>query len=201
MERRLGDTLALGKHDADALAAREQALALDGSDLSLRRTVERSRTGKEVLADYAIDGRKALKAFDARGSNVEGSSVLVVDAAATGPLPMARWWTAIHIVQKALDQARCPGGRGQRSPGRAGARAADHEGGRHGARAREHRGKDTVSLPGVRVGDDVELEYLLAHPARARRSPGFTASAFYSRWPACRTTGPRTRSWRRKARG
>ena len=39
--------------------------------------------------------------------------------------------------------------------------------------------KDTVSLPGVGVGDAVELEYLLAHPARRAASPGWTAGAFY----------------------
>src|SRR6185369_3316069 len=39
--------------------------------------------------------------------------------------------------------------------------------------------KDTVSLPGVGVGDSVELEYLLAHPSRRAASPGWTAGAFY----------------------
>src|SRR5262249_1925523 len=39
--------------------------------------------------------------------------------------------------------------------------------------------KDTVSLPGVGVGDAVEFEYLLAHAARRAASPGWTAGAFY----------------------
>ncbi|HLL52101.1 MAG TPA: hypothetical protein VK447_01060, partial [Myxococcaceae bacterium] len=40
-------------------------------------------------------------------------------------------------------------------------------------------GKDTVSLPGVQIGDFIEYEYLLAHPPRGPIQPGFTASNFY----------------------
>jgi hypothetical protein len=39
--------------------------------------------------------------------------------------------------------------------------------------------KDTVSMPGVGVGDAVEQEYLLAHASRRAASPGWTAGAFY----------------------
>src|SRR5207237_327810 len=40
-------------------------------------------------------------------------------------------------------------------------------------------GKDTVSLPGVEVGDFVEYEYLLAHGPRGPAQPGFTSASFY----------------------
>lgn len=52
-------------------------------------------------------------------------------------------------------------------------------------------GKDGVSLPGVQVGDMVEYEYLLAHPARGPGQPGFTSANFYfqiARQPNSRST-------------
>ena len=134
--KRLGDTLALGKHDAEALAAREQALALDGSDLSLRRTVERSRTGKEILADYAIDGREGAEGLRRAGKQRRGLERAGVDAAATaglrrrldgGPRP--------HRGEGARPERDRARGGGPGPPGRAGAGAADAEGGRDGARA------------------------------------------------------------------
>ncbi|HZI09047.1 MAG TPA: DUF3857 domain-containing protein, partial [Myxococcus sp.] len=42
-------------------------------------------------------------------------------------------------------------------------------------------GKDTISLPGVQVGDYVEVEYLVAEASRGPAQPGFTASDFYFR--------------------
>src|SRR5262249_1884105 len=40
-------------------------------------------------------------------------------------------------------------------------------------------GKDSVSLPGVEVGDFIEYEYLLAHGPRGPAQPGFTSASFY----------------------
>ena len=177
--KRLGDTLALGKHDVEALAAREQALLLDGSDLSLRRTVERSKTGKEILADFAIDGRKALKAFDARGSNVEGSSVLVVDAAATRAFKDGSMVDRVHTVEKVLDQGAVARVAEVQVPQGAQVLALRTLKADGTVLEPETLDKDTVSLPGVGVGDAVELEYLLAHPSRRAASPGWTAGAFY----------------------
>ena len=177
--KRLGDTLALGKHDAEALAARERALALDGSDLSLRRTVERSKTGKEILADFAIDGRKSLKAFDARGSNVEGSSVLVVDAAATRAFADGSMVDRVHTVEKVLDQSAVARVAEVQVPQGAQVLALRTLKADGTVLEPESLDKDTVSLPGVGVGDAVDFEYLLAHPARRAASPGWTAGAFY----------------------
>ncbi len=199
--KRLGDTLALGKHPAEALDARERALTLDGSDLSLRRTVERARTGKEILAEFAIDGRKALKAFDARGSNVEGSSVLVVDAAATRAFADGSMVDRIHTVEKVLDQSAVARVAEVQVPQGAQVLALRTLKADGTVLEPESLDKDTVSLPGVGVGDAVEFEYLLSHPARRAASPGWTAGAFYFQVGGRRTTGRRTRSSRRAARG
>ena len=177
--KRLADALALGKHPAEALAARERALTLDGSDLPLRRMVERARTGKEILAGFAIDGRKALKAFDARGSNVEGSSVLVVDAAATRAFADGSMVDRIHTVEKVLDQSAVARVAEVQVPQGAQVLALRTLKADGTVLEPESLDKDTVSLPGVGVGDAVEFEYLLAHPARRAASPGWTAGAFY----------------------
>ena len=177
--KRLGELLALARQDTAALAARQRALELDGSDLSLRRMVERARTGKELLAEYAIDGRAALKAFDARGSNPEGSSVLVVDAAATRAYPDGSMVDRVHTVEKVLDQSAVARVAEVQLPQGAqvlSLRTLKADG---TVLEPESLDKDTVSLPGVGVGDAVESEYLLPHAARRAASPGWTAGAFY----------------------
>ncbi|MGZ3480216.1 MAG: hypothetical protein ACXU81_07685, partial [Myxococcaceae bacterium] len=196
--KRLGDTLALGKHDAEALAARQRALTLDGSDLSLRRMVERSRTGKEILAAFAIDGRAALKAFDQRGSNVDGSSVLVVDAAATQAFADGSTVDRIHTVEKVLDQSAVARVAEVQVPQGAQMLALRTLKADGTVLEPESLDKDTVSLPGVGVGDAVESEYLLAHPSRRAASPGWTAGAFYFQvagvaddWATYAVTAPR----------
>jgi len=141
--------------------------------------VERSKTGKEILADYAIDGRKALKAFDARGSNVEGSSVLVVDAAATRAFADGSMVDRVHTVEKVLDQSAIARVAEVQVPQGAQVLALRTLKADGTVLEPESLDKDTVSLPGVGVGDSVELEYLLAHPSRRAASPGWTAGAFY----------------------
>ena len=57
--KRMAELQSLAGDAKAALASREEALRIDGGDLSLRRSVERARTGKELLADQAVDGRAA----------------------------------------------------------------------------------------------------------------------------------------------
>jgi cellulose synthase operon protein C len=59
-------------------------------------------------------------------------------------------------------------------------------------------GKDTMSLPGVQVGDYVEYEYLQAHSPRGPSQPGFTSSSFYfqisrqpNNWSTYRVVAPK----------
>ena len=58
--KRLADVREFAGDRAQALSLREEALRLDGSDLPLRRMVERARTGKELLQERAIDGKEAI---------------------------------------------------------------------------------------------------------------------------------------------
>lgn len=178
--KRLADVREYAGQGAEALKLREQALKLDGSDLSLRRAVERAKSGRELLAAYAIDGKEALKAYEAAPVTGGSSAAYVLDAAAVQAYPDGSLVNRIHTIQKALEQSgvqdiaevNLPRGaqvlalRTLKSDGRV-------------LEPENFEGKDTVSLPGVQVGDSVEVEYLLAENDRGPAQPGFTASAFY----------------------
>jgi tetratricopeptide (TPR) repeat protein len=168
-----------GKSD-QALKTRELALELDGGDLTLRRTVERRRTGKEVLADQAIDGKRAIAEYEAQHGTEDAMAAYVLDAAAVRAYPDGSTVDRIHIVEKALDQSgiselaevNMPSGAQMLS-----IRTIKPDGTVLEPEAIE--GKDSLSLPGVQVGDYVEYEYLQAHPSQGPARPGFTLASFY----------------------
>src|SRR5262249_23476241 len=153
-----------------------------GSDLTLRRMVERARTGKELLAEFAIDGRAALKGFGARGAAPGGPSGLGGEGAAprghaggprVGPIPTLE--TGLHPGAGARGGGV---GEGEVAQG-AEVLVLGTLKGDGTVLEPESLDKDTVSMPGVGVGDAVEQEYLLAHSSRRAASPGWTAGAFY----------------------
>jgi tetratricopeptide (TPR) repeat protein len=176
----------------EALAWREAALLVDGADLSLRRLVERAKTGRELLDEYAISTEEALKSYEAAPGAEDATSTFVLDAAAIRVYPDGSMVDRVHIIQKALDQQGVQDIAEVQLP--AGAevltlRTLKPDGRRLEPESIE--GKDAVSLPGVQVGDLVEYEYLLAHPSRGPGQPGFTAGAFYfqiARQPNSRST-------------
>jgi tetratricopeptide (TPR) repeat protein len=169
-----------GKAEA-ALKAREQALEIDGSDLSLRRLAERARTGKELLADYAIDAKAAIALYEAQQRPPEeAAGAYVLDAAAVRAYPDGSTVDRIHIIQKVLDQSGVSDLAEVTIPNGAQVLAM---------RTRKPDGtvlepenleaKDSISMPGVEVGDYVEFEYLQAHPSRGPALKGFTSANFY----------------------
>ncbi|MFZ5467812.1 MAG: hypothetical protein ACOZIN_00125 [Myxococcota bacterium] len=178
--KRLADVHEFAGDKDKALALREAALALDGSDLALRRMVERARTGAEPLQPYAVDGREAIAAYEAQPGTEDATSTYVLDAATVRAYPDGSVLDRIHTVQKVLDQAGVQQVAEVDLP--AGAyvlklRTVKADGSVLEPESIE--GKDAISLPGVQVGDYVEAEYLLAHGARGPAQPGFTASSFY----------------------
>ena len=199
LAKRLAEVYDFAGSPALALALREEALCYDGGDLQLRRIVERAKAGKELLQDYAIDGRAAIKAYEAQAKGEEAPSAYVLDAAVVQAYPDGSTVDRIHTVQKALDQngvsevaeVNVP-------PGAAvlALRTLKADGTVLEPEAIE--GKDSVSLPGVQVGDYVELEYLQANAARGPAQPGFTSSAFYyqvarqpNHWSTYRVLAPK----------
>jgi hypothetical protein len=185
LQKTLGDVHELAGDKKAALAAREAALRLDGADLALRRA-------KELLEAYAISTDEALKSYEAAPGSEDATSTFVLDAAAIQVFPDGSMVDRVHIIQKALDQQGVQDVAEVQIP--AGAtvltlRTLKPDG---TSLEPEHiDGKETTSLPGVQVGDLVEYEYLLAHPARGPGQPGFTAAAFYfqiARQPNARST-------------
>ncbi|WP_163866376.1 tetratricopeptide repeat protein [Myxococcus eversor] len=177
--KRMADVREYAGQTAEALALREKALALEGDDLSLRRAVERAKTGKELLQEHAIDGREAMRAFDAEPVT-GGSAVFVLDAAAVRVYADGSIINRIHTIQRALEQSGVQEIAEVNVP--RGAQVLALRTVKADGRVLEPEnieGKDTVSLPGVQVGDSVEVEYLLAESPRGPAQPGFTASAFY----------------------
>jgi len=168
-----------GKRD-EALALREEALRLDGSDLSLRRAVHRAKTGKELLSEYAIDTKAALENYEKSRRAEETPYVYVLDAAAIQGFPDGSTVERIHVIQKAVEQTGVSEIAEVSIPGNAQLlllRTLKADGTM--LEPENIEGKDTISLPGVQVGDFVEFEYLVAHPSRGPLQPGFTASNFY----------------------
>ncbi len=180
--KHLGELQALVGDSKAALASRQAALVLDGGDLTLRRLVERQLTGKEVLQAHAEDGRAALKAYAAGAHDDEAPTVLVLDAAAIRAYPDGSMVDRIHTVQKVLDQSGIQDVAEVTLP--AGAQVLALRTLKADGKVLEPEtieGKETISMPGVAVGDAVEQEFLLAHPSRGPAVPGFTAGAFYFR--------------------
>lgn len=180
LPKRMGEVLALQGKDAEALKAREAALALEGGDLSLRRLVARAQTGKELLQDLAVDGMTAIRAYQAKAPHEDAASTLVLDAAATQAYADGSQVDRIHTITKVLDQSAVSDVAEVSLP--AGAQVLSLRTIKPDGRVLQPEqidGKDTISMPGVEPGDFVEQEFLLAHPARSPAVPGFAASNFY----------------------
>jgi len=180
LAKHLADVHELAGRDAEALAMRETALLLDGSDLQLRRAVHRAKTGQELLSEYAISTEEALKAYEAAPGNEEATAAFLLDAAAIRAYPDGSQVDRIHIIEKALDQSGVQEIAEVNLPEGAQVlklRTLKADGSVQEPESIEH--KETVSLPGVQVGDLIEYEYLLAHPPRGPSQPGFTSSSFY----------------------
>jgi tetratricopeptide (TPR) repeat protein len=180
LAKKLGDILELRGNGKEALAERERALRLDGGDLLLRRSVTRLRTGAEPLQDRAIDGAAAIKAHEESPGQEDTPLAYVLDAAAIEAFADGSMVDRIHIIQKALDQGGVPEVAEVAIPNGAhvlSLRTIKADGTVLEPESIEN--KETVSLPGVPVGDYVEYEYLMAHPTRGPGQPGFTASNFY----------------------
>lgn len=182
LPRRRADLLELAGDRAAARAERERALALDGSDLTLRRALA-LEDGTDVLASLALDGRQAIRAWEASSFRPASSSVLVLDGMAAEAYPDGAWTERIHQVAHLADprgverwgEVTLPSGaqvlslRTIKPDGRV--LEPDQTGGP----------KSSASLAGLEPGDFVEVEYLRSHRARGAALPGFSVDPFFFR--------------------
>jgi tetratricopeptide (TPR) repeat protein len=174
--KRLGDVRELAGDRAGARAARERALAADGSELALRRALA-LEDGREVLDELREDGGAAIEAYEQAGTAGDTSTALVLDASAQAFHPGGAVTDRTHQVIHVLDQrgvdkygeVRLPPGaelltlRTLKRDGK----VLEPDGG---------RAKGAISLAGLEPGDYVEVEYL-----RASRGAidGYAADPFY----------------------
>jgi cellulose synthase operon protein C len=168
-----------GKAD-QALRLRQQALTADGSDLALRRAVDRALTGKEPLEDYSVSGKSAIAAYEAQRGAEDAASAYVLDFAAVRAYPDGSMLDRIHIIQKALDQTGVQEIAEVNIPSGAhvlALRTIKPDG--TVLEPESFEDKESVSMPGVQIGDYVEQEFLEAHASRGPAEPGFTAANFY----------------------
>jgi tetratricopeptide (TPR) repeat protein len=168
-----------GRRDT-ALRLRERALAFSGGDLALRRAVHRARTGRELLEEHAVDGDEALARYREQPGSRDVRSVLVLDAAAVEAFADGSRVDRIHIIQRALSQDGVSQVAEVHLPAGAAVlqlRTIKQDG--TVLEPEDIEGKDSISMPGVEVGDYVQYEYLEAYAPRGPAQPGFAAPAFY----------------------
>jgi hypothetical protein len=176
------DQAELAGQAGQARALRERALRVDGSDLGLRRALA-LQDGTETLAEVALDGEAALRAYLADPPREAAGSALVLDAAAVEIHPGGAVTERVHQVirvlgQEAVDQygeLGAPAGaqlltlRTIKADGR----ILEPEGG---------EGKGSSSLSGLEPGDFVELEFLRSSRGHHARL-GVAADPFYFETP------------------
>jgi Tfp pilus assembly protein PilF len=183
IQKRLAEALELAGNVRGAREARRRALRLDGTDLQLRRAIA-SEDGTEVLAEYAEDGREAIRAYERSGMHPSTSSVLVLDAAAVETDAGGAVTERTHQVFKVLDQRGVERFGEVNLPPGAELLAVRTIKARGGTLEPEEAGeKHAISLPGLEPGDYVEWEFLRSHAGRGAAIPGFTADPFYFQLP------------------
>lgn len=183
LPRRRAELLEAAGDRAGAAAARERALSLEGGDLALRRLAARERGG-ELLADLARDGREAIRAFERSGKKFDTRAVVVLDHAAAEVYADGSAVQRIHSIVQVLDKRGIDEFAEVQLP--PGAEVLVLRTVKRDGRLLEPEsiaGKDSVSLPGLEVGDYVEAEYLVPVPARTPALPGWSLPAFFFRTP------------------
>ena len=148
------------------------------------------KTGKELLQDYAIDGKAAIAAYEAEHARRTPPPRTCWTRPPCRPSRTAPWSTAStpsrrrwsRTASQEIAEVTVPSGAQLLALRTIKADGTVLE-------PENIEGKDTISLPGVQVGDYVEVEYLLAESAaRAPRSRASPPPPSTSRSPTCRTT-------------
>lgn len=170
--------VAAGKEDL-AREARLRALEIDGSDLGLLRA-EAFERRKAILAERDPDAMEAIRAFEASRASYDAPAVILVDFVGIQVNPDGSQIERTHFLAKILDK------RGIELLGEA--RIPDE------AEILELRtikadgsilepepieAKDSISFPGLEVGDYVEYQYLRARGRRDAALPGWATPRFF----------------------
>lgn len=170
---------AQGEREA-ALAALNQAVALEPAALAGVRRIAPLVGGEAVLQKHRRDGMQAIAAFERSGRSYDAPQVLVFDYMAAEVQPDGSSIELIHTVQRAqsdeavneLAEVGVPEGARVLT-----LRVIKPDGRKLEADA--IAGKDTISLPGMAVGDYVELELLQYRDPPDAFPNGYVSERFY----------------------
>jgi cellulose synthase operon protein C len=176
----LAELETLARHDAAALQAQRAALFIDGDDVALRSTLSFRSTKKELLQEFSISTAEAIKDYDSSANPKGATSAYVLDSAVVQVFEDGSMVDRTHIIEKALDQQGVQEIAEVRIPARAKVltlRTLKSNG--QFLEPEFIDGRDSVSLPGVQVGDFVEYEYLQSHAAPPPSQPGFLTVPFF----------------------
>lgn len=182
IQRRLGEVLELAGKGNAARAARERALARDGSDQSLRRALL-LEDGRELLGDLAVDGPATIRAYEEARIPVTTPASLVLDAAAVEAWPDGSTTERTHQVIHVHDARGVEKwGEVETPPGATVTKLQTRKRDGRILEAESHGGdKRTLSAAGLEPGDYLELEWLRSHPTRRPASPGWISDPFFFR--------------------
>ncbi|MDR0966043.1 MAG: hypothetical protein LBM75_06020 [Myxococcales bacterium] len=164
-----------------ARVARERALALDGSDLQLRQALA-IKGGAPLLQDALEDGLAWIARYKKAKPVEDAAAVYVLDSF-VGQIHADGSSTGLtQTITRAIDQEGVSKLAEVHVP--AGAEILVLRTIKEDGRILEPEpipDKDSISMPGVEVGDFVELAFLMGDVAPASLAPGFVTPRFYFR--------------------
>jgi hypothetical protein len=184
LHKKLAELKGLQGDLAAEKAEREKALALDGSDLTLRRAMSLA-AGHELLDGFAIDSEQAIAAYQLAGELPgvdKAADVLVLDQAGIQAFPDGTQLERIHTIFHVLDQRAISPLAEQKLPGSAVVLRMQTR--KKDGRVLEPEAidaKDSISLANVEVGDFVDVEYVSMTASRSLAEPGYTSVPFFFR--------------------
>ena len=168
---------------AGQLAAARETIA---SALSSRPDVPEVRRAARALGvalpldGYRVDGRAAIRAFEAAGERYAAPAVMVLDRAVMRVFPSGATMTLTHqIVRVDSKDAIDRWGEIAVPAGAEILTLRTHKPDGSTREPEEIAGKETISAADLAIGDYVEWEYLETRAPSTAFAPGFLADRFY----------------------
>ena len=132
------------------------------------------------LDGYRIDGRAAIRAFEAAGDHYAAPAVMVLDRAVMRAFASGAMMSLTHqIVRVDSKEAIDRWGEIAVPPGAEILSLRTHKRDGSTREPEEIAGKETISAPDLAIGDYVEWEFLETQAPSSAFAPGFLADRFY----------------------
>ena len=174
------DRMFAQKQSDKAISILSDAINKQPSEMGDLRRLRKALGGKHALADYRVDGEKALKTFIESGRSYDQPQVLVLDYSATRVFKDYSALTVVHQIYK-LQSEEAVDEQGEFSVPAGAYLLQLHTIKPDGSRLEPDAigGKDTISLPSLAVGDYVEYEYVKSADPPAGIPNGMLGGGFF----------------------